>query len=133
MPGSGTVDGVPDAKPVFGEQFEPEAVQKWMATPVNSLAVRLVPVSTNVTVSALTTPFGCPLTLVKSKAKVPKTLMFWLVLRCWKFRPLYVLDPAVAAKLLTPASVRPEAPLKAKSPPFNFTEKPDIMAMLTVT
>src|SRR5215469_7620661 len=61
VPGSGTDAGGPlAANPVFGPQPPPEAVQKWIAAPVNWLAVRPGAVRTNVSVSALTVPFGAP-------------------------------------------------------------------------
>jgi hypothetical protein len=60
--GSGTaVAGIFDAYPVFGPQPPPEAVQKWIATPVNRLAMRPGAVRVKVNESALTTPFGAPL------------------------------------------------------------------------
>jgi len=47
-PGSGTaVIGVLEANPVFGPQPAPDAVQKWTATPVNSLAERPDALSTH--------------------------------------------------------------------------------------
>ena len=55
LPGSGTAVGGPfDANPVSGPQLVPEAVQKWIATPVNWLADKPGAVRTNVNESALT-------------------------------------------------------------------------------
>ena len=61
VPGSGTEVGGPlEANPVCGPQSPPEAVQKWIAAPVNWFAISPGAVSTNVSVSALTVPFGPP-------------------------------------------------------------------------
>ena len=63
--GSGTDVGGPlEANPVCGPQSPPDAVQKWIAAPVNWLAVSPGAVSTKVSVSTLTVPFGPPLMLV---------------------------------------------------------------------
>ena len=109
--------------------MDPDAVQKWIATPVNWLAVSPGAVSVKVTVLALTTPLGCPLTFAKSKANVPNWLIFCEVLKFLKLKPVF---PS-ALKLLTLPAVNPEAPLNAMSPPFNFTEKPAFIVMVTVT
>src|SRR3954468_12174764 len=100
-----------------------------MVTPLKLLALSPLAVSRNVTVLALTTPCGAPFTFVKSNAKVPNWLTFWVVFKWSKLSPVC---PS-AVSWLTAPSERPEAPLKAKSPPFNFTEYPEFMAIVTFT
>ena len=65
-----------------------------MVTPLKLLTLSPFAVSRNVTVLALTTPCGAPFTFVKSNAKLPNLLTFWVVFKWSNVKP--VLPSAVS-------------------------------------